>query len=69
MVRMIQCLFLVIFLFDIQVIDVAVSLAKVADVDRNLGNEETAVSGFQEAIKLLESLPVSSGEVGLEQRV
>lgn len=51
-----------------QVIDVAISLAKVADVDRNLGNEDTAVAGFQEAIKLLESLTVSPGEVGLEQR-
>lgn len=52
-----------------QVIDVAVSLAKVADVDRNLGDEDTAIAGFQEAIKLLESLTVNSGEVGLEKRV
>ncbi|XP_057782611.1 protein NCA1 [Salvia miltiorrhiza] len=51
-----------------QVIDVAVSLAKVADVDRNLGDEDTAVAGFQEAIKLLESLTVSPEEVGLEKR-
>ncbi|KAL0359418.1 UNVERIFIED_CONTAM: protein NCA1 [Sesamum angustifolium] len=51
-----------------QVIDVAVSLAKVADVDRNLGNEDTAIAGFQEAIKLLESLTVSAEEAGLEQR-
>lgn len=51
-----------------QVIDVAVSLAKVADVDRNMGNEDTAVSGFKEAIKLLESLTISSEEVGIEQR-
>ncbi|KAL0405013.1 UNVERIFIED_CONTAM: protein NCA1, partial [Sesamum radiatum] len=50
------------------VIDVAVSLAKVADVDRNLGNEDTAIAGFQEAIKLLESLTVSAEEAGLEQR-
>lgn len=49
-----------------QVIDVAISLAKVADVDRNLGNEDTAISSFQEAIKLLESLTVEEG--GLEQR-
>ncbi|KAK4413048.1 protein NCA1 [Sesamum alatum] len=51
-----------------QVIDVAVSLAKVADVDRNLGNEDTAIAGFQEAIKLLESLTVSAEEASLEQR-
>ncbi|KAL3632422.1 hypothetical protein CASFOL_025406 [Castilleja foliolosa] len=51
-----------------QVIDVAVSIAKVADVDRNLGNEDTATSGFEEAIKLLESLTISAEEVGLEQR-
>lgn len=57
----------VLFSSFIQVIDVAISLAKVADVDRNLENEDTAVSSFQEAIKLLESLTVE--EVGLEQRV
>ncbi|KAG8371844.1 hypothetical protein BUALT_Bualt12G0005300 [Buddleja alternifolia] len=51
-----------------QVIDVAISLAKVADVDRNLGNEDTAVAGFQEAIKLLESLTISTEEAALEQR-
>ncbi|XP_057979303.1 protein NCA1 isoform X2 [Malania oleifera] len=51
-----------------QCLDVAVSLAKVADVDRNLGNEDVAVDGFQEAIKLLESLTLSSEEAGLEQR-
>ncbi|KAL8456332.1 hypothetical protein ACS0TY_034522 [Phlomoides rotata] len=49
-----------------QVIDVAISLAKVADVDRNLGNKDTAISSFQEAIRLLESLTVE--EAGLEQR-
>ncbi|CAK9169962.1 unnamed protein product [Ilex paraguariensis] len=51
------------------VLDVATSLAKVADVDRNLGNEDVAIDGFQEAIKLLESLTLKSEEVGLEQRV
>ncbi|KAI3474523.1 hypothetical protein Pfo_029438 [Paulownia fortunei] len=51
-----------------QVIDVAISIAKVADVDRNLGNEDTAIADFQEAIKLLESLRISAEEVGLEQR-
>ncbi|KAL1550034.1 protein NCA1-like [Salvia divinorum] len=51
-----------------QVIDVAVSLAKVADVDRNLGDEDMAIAGFKEGIKLLESLTVSSGEVDLEKR-
>lgn len=51
-----------------QVLDVAVSLAKVADVDRNLGNENVAIDGFQEAIKLLESLSLKPEEAGLEQR-
>ncbi|KAK6149224.1 hypothetical protein DH2020_016752 [Rehmannia glutinosa] len=51
-----------------QVIDVAVSIAKVADVDRNLGNDDTATAGFEEGIKLLESLKISAEEVGLEQR-
>lgn len=47
----------------------AVSLAKVADVNRNVGNEDVAINGFEEAIKLLESLTLSSEEAGLEQRV
>lgn len=47
----------------------AVSLAKVADVDRNLGNENVAIDGFQEAIRLLESLSLKPDEAGLEQRV
>ncbi|KAK2634537.1 hypothetical protein Ddye_029329 [Dipteronia dyeriana] len=51
-----------------QILDVAVSLAKVADVDRNVGSENVAVDGFQEAIKLLESLSLKPEEVGLEQR-
>eukprot|EP00268_Persea_americana_P024893 TRINITY_DN24274_c0_g1_i1.p1 TRINITY_DN24274_c0_g1~~TRINITY_DN24274_c0_g1_i1.p1 ORF type:complete len:361 (-),score=75.43 TRINITY_DN24274_c0_g1_i1:306-1388(-) len=51
-----------------QIVDVAVSLAKVADVDRSLGNEEVATDGFQEAIKCLESLTLDSSETGLEQR-
>ncbi|KAL3533944.1 hypothetical protein ACH5RR_007465 [Cinchona calisaya] len=51
-----------------QILDVAVSIAKVADVDRNLGNEGAAVCGFQEAINLLESVTLSSEENGLEQR-
>lgn len=46
----------------------ATSLAKVADVDRNLGKDK-AIAGFQEAIELLESLTISAGDVGLEQRV
>lgn len=57
------------FSMNFQILDVAISLAKVADVDRNLGNEGAAVGGFQEAINLLESLTLSSEEVGLEQRV
>ncbi|KAK4770580.1 hypothetical protein SAY87_031112 [Trapa incisa] len=51
-----------------QTLDVAVSLAKVADVDRNLGNEVIAVEGFREGIKLLESLTLKSEETALEQR-
>nr|GMD28147.1 protein NCA1 [Ipomoea batatas] len=42
-----------------QTIDVAVSLAKVADVDRNIGNEKTAVDGFQEAIEMLQCLKLN----------
>ncbi|KAL5568394.1 hypothetical protein UlMin_024969 [Ulmus minor] len=52
-----------------QVLDLAVSLAKVADVDRTLGNEDVAVGGFQEAIKLVEPLTLKSEETGLEQRL
>ncbi|NP_001311399.1 catalase chaperon NCA1-like [Solanum lycopersicum] len=51
-----------------QVVDVAISLAKVADIDRNLGDEDTAVEGFQEGIKLLQSLELKPEEVSLEQR-
>ncbi|KAG5555521.1 hypothetical protein RHGRI_006238 [Rhododendron griersonianum] len=51
-----------------QILDVAVSLAKVADVDRNLGNEDVAVDEFQEAIKLLDRLTLKPEEVCLEQR-
>lgn len=47
----------------------ATSLAKVADVDRNLGNEDSATANFEEAVKLLESLRISGEEVGLDQRV
>lgn len=53
----------------LQVVDVAISLAKVADIDRNLGDEDTAVEGFQEGIKLLQSLELKPEEVSLEQRV
>ncbi|XP_015876147.1 protein NCA1 [Ziziphus jujuba] len=52
-----------------QILDVAVSLAKVADVDRNIRNEDVAVGGFQEAIKLLESLTLKPEEAGLEPRL
>ncbi|KAL7138609.1 hypothetical protein ABFS83_10G175200 [Erythranthe nasuta] len=51
-----------------QVIDVAISLAKVADVDKNLENEDKATANFQEAIKLLESLTINAEDVSLEQR-
>lgn len=50
-----------------QIVDFAVSLAKVADVDRSLGNEDGAVKGFKEAIRQLESLKLNSSDV-LEQR-
>lgn len=54
-----------------QIIDVAVSLAKIADVDRTLKNEAGAITGFQEAVELLESLKLNSDadESNLEQRV
>jgi len=51
-----------------QVIDLATSLAKVADVDRNLGNESAAVEGFEEAIQCLEKLKLDSKQANLEQR-
>ncbi|KAL4203110.1 hypothetical protein AMTRI_Chr01g126260 [Amborella trichopoda] len=51
-----------------QMVDIAVSLAKVADVDRSLGNEGMAINGFQEAIKCLESLKLDANEVALEKR-
>ncbi|CAL9119183.1 unnamed protein product [Musa acuminata var. zebrina] len=51
-----------------QVVDLAISLAKVADVDRNLGNEDVAIDGFKEAISWLESLKLEPSEAGLEQR-
>ncbi|MFS8002254.1 putative transcription factor C2H2 family [Helianthus anomalus] len=51
-----------------QVLDVAVSLAKVADVDRNLDAEDAATEGFQEAINLLKSLKINSEDNALEQR-
>ncbi|MBA0780568.1 hypothetical protein Gotri_004658, partial [Gossypium trilobum] len=51
------------------VIDIAVSLAKVADVDRILGKDDEAIDGFQEAIKLLESLSLKSKEASLEPQI
>ncbi|XVF41022.1 hypothetical protein PTKIN_Ptkin01aG0247100 [Pterospermum kingtungense] len=51
-----------------QILDIAVSLAKVADIDRILGKEDMAVDGFEEAIKLLESLTLKSEEADLEPR-
>ena len=52
-----------------QSLDVAVSLAKVADVDRGLGDEEGAIAGFREAINMLDSLKIDSSQVALVQRV
>lgn len=51
-----------------QIVDVAISLAKVADIDRTLGDEDAAVEGFQEGIKLLQSLKLKPEEASLEQR-
>ncbi|CAN6448295.1 unnamed protein product [Victoria cruziana] len=51
-----------------QMLDVAVSLAKVADADRNLGYESLAIERFHEAIECLEHLTISAGEIGLEKR-
>lgn len=52
-----------------QMLDVAVSLAKVADVERALGNDGPAGEGFREAIKLLENLSKKSKEdTSLERR-
>ncbi|EPS69962.1 hypothetical protein M569_04796, partial [Genlisea aurea] len=51
-----------------QVMDVAISLAKVADVDRNLGKEDAAVAGFREAIAVLNSMAIGDEEIGLQQR-
>lgn len=51
-----------------QTLDVAVSLAKIADLDRNIGNEDLAISGFQEAVTLLESLSLNAGDASLENR-
>ena len=48
----------------------AVSLAKVADIDRALQNEDAATDGFKEGMKLLESLKLDSEDsAALEQRV
>lgn len=47
----------------------AVSLAKVADIDRTLQNEVAATDGFKEGMKLLESLKLDSEDSALEQRV
>ncbi|KAJ0255339.1 Protein NCA1 [Hirschfeldia incana] len=52
-----------------QILDVAVSLAKVADIDRTLTNEDAAIDGFKEGMKLLESLKLDdSDDSALEQR-
>ncbi|KAL9243745.1 hypothetical protein vseg_017596 [Gypsophila vaccaria] len=49
-------------------LDVAVSLAKVADADRGLGDEDEAIAGFSSAVNLLESLKLNADDVALEQR-
>lgn len=45
----------------------AVSLAKVADVDKSLGNNDLAVRDFQEAINCLESLTLNSNETVVDK--
>ena len=61
------CYFFNLFL---QILDVAVSLAKVADIDRSLTNEDAAIDGFKEGMKLLDSLKLDSEDsAALEQRV
>lgn len=50
-------------------IDLATSLAKVADVNRNLGEEKTAIEGFEEAVQCLQALKLDSAETALEQKV
>ncbi|KAF4400040.1 hypothetical protein G4B88_021254 [Cannabis sativa] len=51
------------------ILDLAVSLAKVADVDRSLGKEDVAINGFQEAIQLVEPLKLKPEETGLQKRL
>jgi hypothetical protein len=51
-----------------QILDVAVSLAKVADIDRSLQKETAATDGFKEGMKLLESLKLDSEDSALEKR-
>ena len=38
-------------------------------MDRNLGNESTAIEGFEEAIQCLQKLKLDSEQASLEQRV
>ena len=38
-------------------------------MDRNLGNESTAIEGFEEAIQCLEKLKLDSEQASLERRV
>ncbi|KAG6554438.1 hypothetical protein Mapa_004355 [Marchantia paleacea] len=45
-----------------KVLDVAISLAKVADVSRALGDETAGRKGFQEAVKSLEDISPPNGE-------
>lgn len=47
----------------------AVSLTKVADIDRSLQNEDAAKDGFKEVMKLLDSLKLTLKISILEQRV
>ncbi|KAJ7568228.1 hypothetical protein O6H91_01G024200 [Diphasiastrum complanatum] len=53
-----------------QILDVAISLTKVADVDRSMGKEALAIEGFQEALKTLEglSLQYNMDTLSLEKR-
>lgn len=51
-----------------QVIDLATSLAKVADVNRNLGEDKAAIEGFEEAVQCLQALKLDSAEAALEKK-
>jgi len=60
--KQVQIIFILFSFFSITlyILDV-VSLEKVADLDKNIGEEKLTIDGFQEVIDLLESLTLKSG--------